>query len=264
MKIIETEGIVLKTIDFKEKDSILTFLTRDAGKKAGILHGGKSLRSGNAAKAELFVLNHFEFSEKVSTDLVRIRKCELLESYPMLRRTYSNFLHANYFSELLLNCEIPEFESHDYFDLLKKTMMELSNSNTDNEIKFNYEIKLMKLLGIEPNLETCIKCNVGIWQLIAGRSILERYSGLYQLDASLGGIRCPQCRVDNNTFLANLNPGSISYFYSRQREIKNYSSTKPTLNNLKELDNAFLIYFRHFFGKILKSHSFLNDNLWKN
>ena len=64
MKIIETEGIVLKTMDFKEKDIILTFLTRDLGKKVGILHGGKSLRSGNAAKAELFVLNHFEFFEK--------------------------------------------------------------------------------------------------------------------------------------------------------------------------------------------------------
>ena len=62
MKIIETEGIVLKTMDFKEMDSILTFLTRDVGKKAGVLYGGKSVRSGNAAKAEMFVLNHLEFS----------------------------------------------------------------------------------------------------------------------------------------------------------------------------------------------------------
>ena len=61
MKVIETDGIVLKTMEFKEKDCILTFLTTKVGKKAGILHGGKSLRSGNAAKAELFVLNHFEF-----------------------------------------------------------------------------------------------------------------------------------------------------------------------------------------------------------
>jgi hypothetical protein len=42
MKVIETDGIVLKTMDFKEKDCILTFLTTKAGKKAGILHGGKT------------------------------------------------------------------------------------------------------------------------------------------------------------------------------------------------------------------------------
>ena len=51
MKIIETDGIVLKTMDFKEKASILTFLTCDAGKHAGVLHGGKSVRSGTAAQA---------------------------------------------------------------------------------------------------------------------------------------------------------------------------------------------------------------------
>ena len=55
MKIIETDGIVLKTMDFKENDSILTFLTREAGKIAGVIHGGKSTRSGNSAKTELFV-----------------------------------------------------------------------------------------------------------------------------------------------------------------------------------------------------------------
>ena len=53
MKVIETDGIVLKTMDFKENDSILTFLTREAGKIAGVVHGGKSTRSGNSAKTEL-------------------------------------------------------------------------------------------------------------------------------------------------------------------------------------------------------------------
>jgi len=143
MKVIETDGIVLKTMDFKEKDCILTFLTAKVGKKAGILHGGKSLRSGNAAKAELFVLNHFEFSEKPNMDLVRIRKCELQESFPLVRKNYSKFLHASYFSELLLQCEIPELDSHEYFDLLKNAMSLLSESQTDTEIKLNFEIRLL-------------------------------------------------------------------------------------------------------------------------
>mgnify|MGYP003325585606 CR=1 FL=1 len=102
MKVIETDGIVLKTMDFKENDSILTFLTPEAGKIAGVIHGGKSTRKGNSAKTELFVKNYFQFSLKSGAELVRIKKCELLESYPLLRRNYLNFLHANYFSELLL------------------------------------------------------------------------------------------------------------------------------------------------------------------
>jgi len=262
MEITETDGIVLKTMDFKEKDSILTFLTRDAGKKAGILHGGKSLRSGNAAKAELFVLNHFEFSEQMNNDLVRIRKCELLESYPLLRKTYSKFLHVNYFSELLLNCEIPELESSDYFNLLQKTILELSNSNKGIEIKFSYEHQLMKLLGIEPNLEECVKCFEGLWYKI-GELFKPKFLVPHQLDANLGGIRCPKCFAESS-FVAKLNPGSMVFLYSRQKEKINSHKVNPTYNCLKELDMAFFVYFRNFFGKILKSHSLLKDCLWKN
>ena len=263
MIIIETDGIVLKTMDFKEKDSILTFLTRDEGKKTGVLHGGKSIKSGNAAKTELFVLNHFEFFEKIGSDLVSIRKCELLESYPLLRKTYSNFLHANYFSELLLHCEIPEIESIEYFNLLQKTISELSNSNNAIETKFNFELQLMKFLGIEPNLENCIHCKGDIWTIISGRRIVPKYSIAYQLDASLGGIRCPKCCV-GNSFVANLNPGSMIFFYLRKKSLANNLFIKPTFNNLIELDKAFFIYFRYFFGKTIKSHSFFTSELWKN
>ena len=262
MKVIETDGIVLKTMDFKEKDSILTFLTREVGKRAGVLHGGKSLRSGNAAKTELFVLNYFEFSEKPSTELVRIRICELQESYPTLRQNYSKFLNANYFSELLLQCEIPSVESKDYFNLLKNTMSMLSEAQTGTEIKLNFEMQLLKLLGILPNLEKCLQCGGELWKEESGRNLVPKFSVPYQLDANLGGIRCPTCCIHSN-FSATLHPGSLAFFYERQKTLQIKSVIRPTQNNLKELDQALYVYFRHFFGRSLKSHSLLKENLWK-
>jgi DNA repair protein RecO (recombination protein O) len=263
MKVIETDGIVLKTMDFKEKDCILTFLTTKAGKKAGVLHGGKSLRSGNAAKTELFVLNHFEFSEKPNMDLVRIRKCELQESFPLVRKNYSKFLHANYFSELLLQCGIPAVDSHEYFDLLKNAMSLLSESQTGTEIKFNFEIQLLKLLGITPNLEICFQCGGELWQERSGLNPAPKFSVPYQLDASLGGIRCPKCCIQSS-YSADLHPGSLAFFCIRQKTLQSDSVFRPTQKNLEELDHALFIYFRHFFGRNLKSHALLKENSWKN
>ncbi|MEC8939798.1 MAG: DNA repair protein RecO [SAR324 cluster bacterium] len=263
MKIIETDGIVLKTMDFKEKDSILTFLTCDAGKKAGVLHGGKSVRSGNAAKAELFVINHFEYSEKPSADLVRIRKCELLQSFPPLRKNYSKILHANYFSELLLQCEIPAFESHEYFDLLKQTFVQLSTAKTGTEIKFNFELQLLNLLGIQPNLETCVQCGGELWQKQSGRNLSPKFTVPYQLDAGHGGIRCPKCCISNSSAVY-LHPGSLAFFRERHTSLDASSAIRPTHNNLKELDQAIFVYFRHYFGRNLKSHVLLKENSWKN
>ncbi len=263
MKIIETDAIVLKTMDFKEKDSILTFLSRDAGKKAGVLHGGKSMRSGNVARAELFVINHFEYSERPSTDLVSIRKCELLESFPPLRKNYLKILHANYFSELLLKCEIPEDESQEYFVLLKQTLAQLSNAKTGIEIKFNFELQLLNLLGIQPNLETCVQCEGEIWHKQSGRKLVPKFTVKYQLDAGLGGIRCPNCCI-NNSSSVYLHPGSLAFFRERYSTLLGNSVIRPTYNNLKELDEAIYVYFRHYFGTQLKSHALLMENSWKN
>ena len=263
MKVIETDGIVLKTMDFKENDSILTFLTPEAGKIAGVLHGGKSTRSGNSAKTELFVTNHLEFSIKTGAELVRIRKCELLVSHAQIRQKYSKFLHACYLSELLLFCEIPVVESEDYFNLLKRTISQLSEFDNCAEIKLYFEMQLLKLLGISPSLISCTVCENSLWKSNSGELMSTKYSIPYQLDAIQGGMRCPDCCI-NSTYTVALHPGSLSFLYNSQSGRKNGFKIKPTQNNLKELDQALNLYFIHFFGRNLKSYSLLKDNSWKN
>ena len=263
MKVIETDGIVLKTMDFKENDSILTFLTPEAGKIAGVLHGGKSTRSGNSAKTELFVTNHIEFSIKTGTELVRIRKCELLASPAQIRQNYSKFLYASYLSELLLFCEIPVVESEDYFYLFKRTISQLSEFYNSEEIKLNFEVQLLKLLGISPSLNSCIVCEKLLWKPNSGELMSAKYSIPYQFDSMQGGIRCPDCCI-NSTYTVALHPGSLSFLYNSQSGRKNRFKIKPTQNNLKELDQALNLYFIHFFGRNLKSYSLLKDNSWKN
>ena len=263
MKVIETDGIVLKTMDFKENDSILTFLTPEAGKIAGVIHGGKSTRSGNSAKTELFVTNHLEFSIKTGAELVRIRKCELLVSHAQIRQNYSKFLHACYLSELLLFCEIPVVESEDYFNLLKRSISQLSELDNCAEIKLYFEMQLLKLLGISPSLISCTVCENSLWKRNSGELMSTKHSIPYQLDAIQGGIRCPACCI-NSTYTVALHPGSLSYLYNSQSGRKNRFKIKPTQNNLKELDQALNLYFIHFFGQNLKSYSLLKDNLWKN
>lgn len=263
MKVIETDGIVLKTMDFKENDSILTFLTPEAGKIAGVLHGGKSTRSGNSAKSELFVTNHLEFSIKTGAELVRIRKCELLVSHAQIRQNYSKFLHACYLSELLLICEIPVVESEDYFNLLKRTISQLSEFDNCAEIKLNFEIQLLKLLGIIPSLKSCTVCENFLWKENSGELMSPKYSIPHQLDSIQGGIRCPSCLV-NSSYTSTLHPGCLSFLHNRISGRDNRFKIKPTQNNLKELDQALNLYFIHFFGRNLKSYSLLKENSWEN
>ena len=90
-----------------------------------------------------------------------------------------------------------------------------------------------------------------------------KHSIPYQLDPIQGGIRCPNCLI-NNTYATALNPGSLSFLHNSQSGRSNGVKIKPTQNNLKELDQALNLYFIHFFGRTLKSYSLLKDNSWKN
>ena len=263
MKIIETDGIVLKAMDFKENDSILTFLTPEAGKISGIIHGGKSTRSGNSAKTELFVKNYFQFSLKSGAELVRIKKCELLASHAQIRQNYSKFLHACYLSELMLFCEIPIVESEDYFNLLKQTISQLSKYDNCAEIKLDFEIRLLKLLGIMPSLKLCTVCENLLWKHNSGDLMTPKYSIPHQLDSIQGGIRCPDCCVNSN-YTAILYPGSLSFLHNRISKWNNRFKIKPTQKNLKDLNQALNLYFSYFFGRKLKSYSLLKENSWKN
>ena len=184
-------------------------------------------------------------------------------SHAKLRQNYSKFLHASYLSELLLFCEIPVVESEDYFDLLKQTITQLSEFDNCAEIKLNFEIKLLKLLGISPSLISCVACGNFLWKRNAGELMTIKHSIPYQLDPIQGGIRCPNCLI-NNTYASALNPGSLSFLHNSQSGRSNGFKIKPTQNNLKELDQALNLYFIHFFGKTLKSYSLLKENSWKN
>ena len=154
-------------------------------------------------------------------------------------------------------------ESEDYFNLLKRTISQLSEFDNCAEIKLNFEMQLLKLLGISPSLISCTVCENFLWKRNPGELMSTKYSIPYQLDAIQGGIRCPDCCI-NSTYTAALHPGSLSFLNNSQPERNNRFKIKPTINNLKELDQALNLYFCHFFGRNLKSHSLLKENSWKN
>ena len=111
-------------------------------------------------------------------------------------------------------------ESEDYFNLLKQTFSQLSEFDNCAEIKLNFEIQLLKLLGIIPSLKSCTVCENFLWKRNSGELMSTKYSIPYQLDAIQGGIRCPDC-CTNSTNTVALHPGSLSYLYNSQSGRKN-------------------------------------------
>ena len=180
------EGIILRPVDFRERDRILTFLTPEQGKISGIVHGARSLKSQNRAATESLVLARFEYVERRQTSMVKIEHCEALDLFPAIRKDYSRFLYASYFAELLLLTEIPSTEAPLYFNWLASILKALQNEPADLFRKAYWEWNFLCLLGVQPQLDVC---------LISGQPLppdfLPSEQVFYQLDPRLGGIRSP-------------------------------------------------------------------------
>ena len=88
----EEECLILKPLDFREKDRILTFLAATQGKHSGVLFGAKSISSKNLGVSEPLVLARIQFSERLRSEMVRIHHAEVIRSPVGLRRDYQALL----------------------------------------------------------------------------------------------------------------------------------------------------------------------------
>jgi len=191
--------------------------------------------------------------------LLEIRKCDLIESYYHLRQDYEKFLYANYFIELITIAEIPPQDSLQFFNLLYNILEQCKETTNCAITKLEFEQHFLKLLGLFPNLDHCMQCEEPLWTRTSGGNLRIRFSTAHQLDSRQGGIRCPQCFIQNPD-VTQLSSGTLAYW--KNRFILSDKSThsvkiKETLQNLVELDQAFFVYIRYYLGKSPKSHALL-------
>ena len=258
MPLHSSESLIIKQMDFHENDKILTFLTKDQGKKSGILKGSKKILSRHLGLSEPFTHVNILYLEKPTAELVQVRKLELLESFYPIRQAYEKILYATYFTELLHLCTIDPVEADRFFDLLLNALQTLQHASVDPQIKIQFEKKLLEYLGVSPQLGKCCHCHKPLWKKLSQTLPQLRHVAPHQLDCAEGGIRCPECVVRSPTAFS-LSAGTLAYLHSLERPNPRGINARATRKNSEEWSRAFLAYFQYYFGKSPKSHALLQS-----
>jgi len=74
-----TEGIVLKTLDFRETSRIATFFTKHHGKIKGVLKGVRKDSKKFGSSIDKFTVNNIVYYEYTRSDLHLISQCDLTQ-----------------------------------------------------------------------------------------------------------------------------------------------------------------------------------------
>lgn len=185
MRGIETEALILRSVDFGESDRVLHLLTPGSGRLTAIAKGAR--RSVRRFGGTLDFFNHLrvqvDFGRK--TGMARLDQARLIRSFEPLRIDPARFALACYVLELLDRLA-PEggnrADMRRLFEFALDALTAIAASLPSLRLRTLLELRTLDALGLRPELRNCIRCGES-----AGRTAEVDFH------VADGGVVCGAC-----------------------------------------------------------------------
>ena len=175
-----SEALLLDVRDLAERDRIVTFLTRERGKKSGVAQGARARHSRFAGQLQPLAKAQITWFEKPGRDLVRISAVELVRPVHRLQADLEGILLGSYLADHMLEFTQEDESSELMFRLLDSTLEALL-AGVDQDVAARYfECWVLRLGGIFPAPDACPRCAAPL----AARAVLPPHGET---------LLCPAC-----------------------------------------------------------------------
>ena len=173
----EVKGLVLRSVDCKESDRMLTIYTFDRGIISAYARGARRLKSKKMSATMQFCYASFILEER--GEHIWVKETELIESFFSIRNTIEGLALASYIVEVIAECGTTDADS----ELLRLALNSLYAITTERytaaKIKAAFEIRCAAIIGFMPDILACCECG-------------ER-EGDFFFDIMGGVIQCHKC-----------------------------------------------------------------------
>jgi DNA repair protein RecO (recombination protein O) len=244
----QAEAILLEVADLQEADRVVTFLTREHGKKRGAARGAKRKFSRFAGELQPMARAKIGWFEKEGRDLVRISAVELIRAPKHLHSELEGILAGAYLGESVATFA-PENEPAEKVFRLLDAALEALEAGGDRELVLRYfESWLLRLAGIFPPPDHCPTC---------GRPLAEGAA----LAASGEALLCRGCARENAGALP-VTPAALEFWRRIGREsLVRMSGSPPSAATLAEVEEVAGRIRRHFLQGEIRSYQVLRRTL---
>ena len=172
-------GIVLRAVDTKEADKILTVLTAELGKISVVAKGARSRRSRVTAATQLLAYSELVLTESHGWQI--LSEASTISLFDGVRGDITTLSLASYFAELVDAVTYADIPSRDILSHLLNALYALGElKKPELQVKAAFELKLMALAGFEPLLDGCCVCG-------------EEEPAQPMLNVEQGTVRCAAC-----------------------------------------------------------------------
>ncbi len=225
-----TAGLVLREVNYKEADKILTVLTPE-GKLTVAARGARRKGSRITACTQLFAYSEMELF--TYRDRTSMNGGETVEIFPGLRRDIELMSLGAYFMELL---EAVTQENEDSRALLSLALNSLYALDTlkkpQKVVKPAFELRLMCLTGFAPMVENCAVCGEG-------------FPENARFNVTQGVLHCAACREHIPGGISMpVSPGTLAairhIIRCDIRKLFSFTASEGTLDELGNVSEAYI------------------------
>ena len=153
--LVNTEGIVLKSMKYKENDGILTVFSRKLGKISVMARGIRSSKSKQLAGTQ--PLCYSDFILYKGKTMYTLNNAEPIANHYKLREDLDLLAVASFFIELVDTVTHEGQSNNRLFNLLEESLKALERKEGDLSLHtLRFLLQFLKYSGFEPYLKACI------------------------------------------------------------------------------------------------------------
>lgn len=246
MGLIETEGLILKNYGLSEADKIVVLLTQNQGLVRGVAKGAKRPKSKFGGALEPFSIVQIEYFQKEQSELVSIRRIELLKSF-FGAASEPRFLQKFAYLAELLSEFAPPHDPNERLYRMAKVCLETATEHPESleNIALYFELWILRLGGYLPNWNRCDECR---------RELETNEETSLQINFHL---LCKNCQKARSYWL--ITPTHRQIFLSAQKlsPAKFAEFARAKSESVKEVSGALKKIISQILGKEIVSERFI-------
>lgn len=181
-----SEAIVLKSIDYRESEKIVTVFTEKEGKIRAVAKGTKKPNSSLRACIQPFVHASLYFSQGKNMDTITQGK--VLDFYGNSREDLLRTLYCMYIMELLDKSMMDKIRLPGLFMTTRQVLERMDQYGYQPLLIRYFEMQLLVNLGYKPILMECASCGI-------------QYSDYHCFSSAEGGVICDDCKLNSKGVL---------------------------------------------------------------
>ncbi|MBN2582406.1 MAG: DNA repair protein RecO [Planctomycetes bacterium] len=246
MALVTDDAVTLTASDYSETSQIVSLLTRQNGKVRLIAKGSKRPKSAFGGPIDRLEVVQAVFTVQHRGGLGQLTELTVTDPLPGLRGNLRAFYAASCMAELLVGAT-QELDPHpELFKIAVETLQRLSCGGDSAILMYRFEARMLRILGLMPELRTCVACR---------RPRPQGRSGIFS--AAAGGLVCRQCMDEHGQGLAVTGKALDALGFlaaADDKQVERVTVSSQTTNDIRRLLRE---YWQHVLGRPVRAMKYL-------